>query len=274
MAVVLLILVTVVCAALVVRTWRQARVIQRARDELATMRRDCDDRVARRVADSERLARLRRFLPSAVAEAVLASGGEDRLDRPRRREVGVFACNLRAFGPFAASSSPEDVHCVLQEYFDVLGRHLARHGATVSGFTGDGLIAFFNDPLPCDEPVLRALVMATEIQQSMETLLNRWRPRGYDLGLGVGIALGFADIGMVGFDGRHEYSAVGGVVSLATHLCDEARPGEILVDERAHAAVQRAVRVEDSALISLKGLREPVLAISARLRAEADVVSF
>jgi adenylate cyclase len=123
--------------------------------------------------------------------------------------------------------------------------------------------------LPCPDPALRAVTMASEIQEAMETLLERWRPRGYDLGLGVGIALGFADIGMIGFEGRRDYSALGTVVNLASRLCDEARAGEILIDERAHAATQHAIRVEDSALISLKGLREPVLAFSARL-AEGD----
>jgi class 3 adenylate cyclase len=245
------------------------RALASAHGELASLNQSLGNQVAEQVDELGRLSRLRRFLSTPVADAVLSADNDDELLKPHRREIAVLFCDLRAFTAFAASSQPEDVHHVLDEYFEVLGASVRRHGATVGAFTGDGLMAFFNDPLPCPDPALRAVTMASEIQEAMETLLERWRPRGYDLGLGVGIALGFADIGMIGFEGRRDYSALGTVVNLASRLCDEARAGEILIDERAHAATQHAIRVEDSALISLKGLREPVLAFSARL-AEGD----
>lgn len=210
------------------------------------------------------LALLNEELGSRLA-AQADEGERQALLRPHRREIAVLFFDLRSFTAFAESSQPEDVLHVLDEYFDVLGQSVRKHGATVGAFTGDGLMAFFNDPVPCADPAIRAITMATEVQATMEVLLNRWRPRGYELGLGVGIALGYADIGMIGFEGRRDYTAIGTVVNLASRLCDEARPGEILIDERTHRAAHDVVQVNDSALITLKGLREPVLAISAEL---------
>ncbi len=209
------------------------------------------------------LGRLRPFVSTPVAN-ILSTGAEKYM-RPHRAEIAVFFCDLRSFTAFAASSRPEEVHHVLDEYFEVLGGAIRRHNATVGAFTGDGLMAFFNDPLPCDDPALAAIAMASELQEAMEVLLQRWRPRGYELGLGVGIALGEADLGLIGFEGRRDYSAIGTVVNLASRLCDEAAAGEILIDESAYAATEQSLRVDGSALISLKGLREPVLAYSARL---------
>jgi class 3 adenylate cyclase len=243
--------------------------MRQAQRELFELNHTLQHRVAEHVEQLGRLGRLRRFLSTPVADAMLSADNDEELLKPHRREIAVFFCDLRSFTAFAASSQPEDVHHVLDEYFELLGNSIRRHNATVGAFTGDGLMAFFNDPLPCPDPALRAITMASEIQEAMESLLARWRPRGCDLGLGVGVALGYADIGMIGFEGRRDYSAIGTVVNLASRLCDEARSGEILIDERAHAATKHAIRVEDSALITLKGLGEPVLAFSARLD-EAD----
>ena len=239
--------------------------LEDAHRELADAHSELGLRVARQAEELDRLSRLRRFVSTPVADAMLSVGDCDEFLRPHRREIAVMFCDLRAFTAFASSSQPDEVLHVLDEYFGVLGESVRRHGATVGAFTGDGLMAFFNDPLPCPDPALQAMTMACEIQDAMDGLLKRWRPLGYDLGLGVGLALGYADIGMIGFDGRRDYSALGTVVNLASRLCDEARPGEILIDERAHSAIQRSIFVDDSALISLKGLREPVLAFSARL---------
>lgn len=246
--------------------------MRQAQRELFELNHTLQHRVAEHVEQLGRLERLRRFLSTPVADAMLSADSDEDLLKPHRREIAVFFCDLRSFTAFAASSHPEDVHHVLDEYFELLGQSIRRHNATVGAFTGDGLMAFFNDPLPCDEPAVRAITMASEIQVAMESLLARWRPRGCDLGLGVGIAWGYADIGMIGFEGRHDYSAIGTVVNLASRLCDEARSGEILIDERAHAAARHAIRVDDSALITLKGLTEPVLAFSASLDRVADEV--
>ncbi len=251
-----------------------ALLVERMRNfatSLTELNHDLNHRVAVQVEELGRLSRLRRFLSTPVADAMLAADNDEELLRPHRREIAVLFCDLRSFTAFAASSKPEEVHHVLDEYFEVLGRSVRRHHATVGAFTGDGLMAFFNDPLPCHDPATAAITMASEIQEAMECLLRRWRPRGYNLGLGVGIALGFADIGMIGFEGRCDYSAIGTVVNLASRLCDEAAAGEILIDERAHAATHGSVTVDGSALISLKGLGEPVLAYSARLLSDQVV---
>lgn len=242
--------------------------LETAHRELLEVHNEIDWRSAVQVEQLDRLDGLRRFFSPRVVDALVASESEKAFLRPHRREIAVVFCDLRGFDAFAAETRPEDVHHVLREYFEVVGRAIHKFDATIGAFTGDGLMAFLNDPLPCPDPAMRALSMATEMQEALGGVFDRWRPKGYDVSLGVGIALGHADIGMIGFDGRRDYTARGTVVTLAARLCDEARPGEILIDERAHAAVQHAIRVEDSALVTLKGLREPMLAISARLLPE------
>jgi class 3 adenylate cyclase len=251
-------------AWLVERVRRLAQAEQRARaaveaaqSELAEVNRTLEERVADQVEELERLGRLRRFLSTPVADAVLTSGDE-RLLEPHRREIAVFFCDLRGFTAFAASAQPEEVLGVLDEYFALLGELIQRHEATVGAFTGDGLMAFFNDPLPCPDPAVRAITMAVELQPPMESHLDRWRRHGYDLGFGIGIALGYASIGIVGFEGRRDYSALGPVVNLAARLCGEAQSGQILIDQRAHAAAETRIEVVQSARLALKGFRDPV----------------
>ncbi len=148
--------------------------------------------------------------------------GDPRLLEPHRGEIAVLFCDLRGFTPFVASSQPEEVHELLDAYFEALGEHAQRHGATVGAFTGDGLMAFFNDPLPVPDPAHRAVALALDLQGPVRDLLERWRHVGHDIGFGVGIAMGYANIGMIGFEGRRDYTALGPVVNLAARLCAEA----------------------------------------------------
>ena len=147
---------------------------------------------------------------------------------------------------------------MLGEYFALLGAFVRDYEATVGAFTGDGLMAFFNDPLPVDQPALRAISMAAEVSSAMEDLRQSWELRGYDLGFGVGVAYGYANIGMIGFEGRRDYSALGPVVNLASRLCAEAADGEILIDLQAHAAAADAIVVGDPRDLSIKGFAQPV----------------
>jgi class 3 adenylate cyclase len=235
--------------------------VEAAQAELAEVNRTLEKRVADQVEELEGLGRLRRFLSTPVADAVLSSGDESLLE-PHRRVIAVFFCDLRGFTPFAASAQPEEVLGVLDQYFDLLGDLVRRHEATVGAFTGDGLMAFFNDPFPCPDPAVRAITMAVELQGPMEAHLARWRRQGHDLGFGIGIALGYASIGIIGFEGRRDYSALGPVVNLAARLCGEAQSGQILIDQRAHAAAEGRIEVEQSGEFALKGFRDPVLAFS------------
>ena len=179
------------------------------------------------VDESAQLNRLRRFLAPQVADALLTSGDDDILE-PHRRQIAVIFCDLRGFTRFAANHEPEDVVQVLDEYYDAAGERLREATATVGAFAGDGLMAYFNDPVPCDDPAGRALQVARRIQDDLEELAAQWARRGFSLGHGIGVAYGYATLGVVGFEGRSDYTALGPVVNLASRLSDAAEHGEIL----------------------------------------------
>ena len=170
----------------------------------------------------------------------------------------MLFCDLRGFTGFAESAEPEEVMTVLREFHQMLGELISRFEATVGFFAGDGLMVFFNDPLPCSDPALRAVEMAVTMRERMLGLTANWRKHGHDLGFGVGITIGYATLGEIGFEGRSDYGVVGSVVNLASRLCDEARNGQILISQRAYAAVEDAVEVERLDELALKGFVQPV----------------
>ncbi len=229
--------------------------------EVAQMNTTLEARVSAQLEELERLSRLRRFLAPQVAD-VLLSVGEDGALAPHRREIAVLFCDLRGFTAFAADAEPEEVLSVIDEYYEVVGQAVHKFQATVGAFAGDGVMAYFNDPLPCDDAAGRAVDMASTVRDDVLRLSDAWRAAGRDLSLGVGIALGYASLGVVGFDERREYTPLGRVVNLASRLCDEAKPGQILVDLRVQNAVGDRYPSEDIGLLSLKGFPRPVPAFS------------
>jgi len=224
--------------------------------ELAAWNRVLEDQISEQVEEVERLQRLRRFLSSHVADAVLTSGDESLLE-PHRAEVALAFCDLRGFTSFAASSEPEEVLAALQNYHRLVGEIVARHDATVGYFAGDGVMMFWNDPFPCPRPALRAVVAATELRDAMAEFGAQWAQRGHALGVGIGVTFGFATLGLIGFEGRHDYSAIGPIVNLASRLCDEAVSGEILIGQRAFAAVKDSVDVVSRGVLTLRGIENP-----------------
>jgi class 3 adenylate cyclase len=224
---------------------------QAARSELAELNHTLEARVHEQVADLERLGELQRFLPAPVVDAVL-SGAPELLEH-HRGEIAVLVCDLHGFAALASGAQPEEVHELLDAYFAVLGRHAQRHGATVGAFSGGGLMAFFNDPLPVPDPACRAVQLALDLQAPVSQLLSGWRRVGHDIGFGVGIALGYANIGMIGFEGRRDYTALGPVVNLAAGICAEAPAGGILLDKRAGLAVEGLIPVGEPHEVSLRG---------------------
>jgi class 3 adenylate cyclase len=219
---------------------------------------ELEARVTDQVDEIDRLGRLRRFLSPQVADTVVSNGAEDLL-ATHRRQIAVIFIDLRGFTSFSAVAEPEDVIEVLTEFYDAVGRIVKRLDATVGGFSGDGVMAYFNDPVPCDDPAARALDMATSLRLPMADLGERWSQRGYRIGYGVGIAYGYATLGTIGFEERSDYTPIGSVVNLASRLCDEAVNGEILLDGRAHDAVHAQVAAEPVAL-ELKGFNGVVTA--------------
>lgn len=212
--------------------------------------------LAQGVDESAQLGVLRRFLAPQVADALLTSGSETILE-PHRRQIAVIFCDLRGFTRFAASNDPEDVVQVLDEYYRAAGERLREATATVGAFAGDGLMAYFNDPVPCDDPAGRALQVAREIQADLQHLAATWERRGFALGHGVGVAFGYATLGIIGFEGRSDYTPLGPVVNLASRLSDVAGHGEILVDVRAYEAAANRCSAEERCL-DLEGFSEPV----------------
>lgn len=212
---------------------------------------------------SERISRLRRFLAPQVAELVDRAGGDSVLDG-RRVEVVVVFCDLRGFTAFSARAEPETIMGVLGEYYDALGRVVSAHGATLTNFSGDGMMVLVNAPVPCPDPALRAVAMAIDMQRSVQRLLAEWRALGHRLGFGVGLAMGPATVGRIGSEGRLDYTAIGNVVNLASRLCSSAETSEILIDRVAAHAVGSSVPLVELDARVLKGFDErvPVFAVA------------
>jgi adenylate cyclase len=225
--------------------------------ELAQLNRTLQDRVDAQIEEMERLRRLQRFVSPQVAEAIMARSGDDPVDF-HRAEIAVIFTDLRGFTAFTGSAEPEESAELMAEYHELVGELVTKFNATVGHFAGDGIMLFFNDPVPCDQPALTAVRMALEIRDRMTDLIESWRKRGHELGCGIGIAFGFATVGEMGFEGRRDYGAIGSVCNLASRLCDEAHDGQILVNQRVYAAVEGRVEVEPVGLLMLKGFPSPV----------------
>ncbi len=205
---------------------------------------------------SERIGRLKRFLSPQVAELVERAGKEDLLGAQRADVVVVF-CDLRGFTAFSAKAEPDEIMRVLGEYYEALGAIIMRYEATLTHFSGDGIMVLLNAPVPCpDNPAVRAVRMTRDMQSAVQTLIHGWRVRGHALGFGVGLAKGIATVGRIGYEGRHDYTAIGRVANLASRLCSAADDGQILADADAAAAVSADVSLEAIGSRALKGFGE------------------
>jgi class 3 adenylate cyclase len=221
----------------------------------------------RRGADAqERLARLRRFFSPAVAELIVSGAIDDPM-KSRRREIVVVFLDLRGFTSFAETSDPEDVMRVLREYHAAMGELISRQSATLERFAGDGMMIFLNDPMPVENPAVDAVTMAVKMQQQFHELRRGWRKLGLDIGLGIGIAQGYATIGAIGYEDRRDYGAIGVVCNLGARLCSEAADGQILVSQRVQGAVEDSIATEPVGPLALKGFHSPVQAHSVKWQA-------
>jgi class 3 adenylate cyclase/putative methionine-R-sulfoxide reductase with GAF domain len=209
----------------------------------------------------EQLSRLKRFFSPQLAELVLIGGTEDPL-KTHRREVTVVFLDLRGFTMFAEQVEPEEVMGVLRDYHAEMGRLILEHEGTLERFTGDGMMIFFNDPVVVPNPAERALRMALAMRERVQELSKKWRKRGYDLALGIGIAQGYATIGAIGFEGRWDYGAIGTVTNLAARLCGEAKGEQILVSLRVAGEVEDLIEVEEVGLLTLKGFHKSIPAFN------------
>jgi class 3 adenylate cyclase len=225
--------------------------------ERAEWNKTLERRVEEQVGQLERLGRLKRFFSPQLAELIVTGGADDPL-KTHRREVTVVFLDLRGFTAFAETAEPEEVMGVLREYHAEMGKLILDHEGTLERFTGDGMMIFFNDPVPVPDPAERALRMAVAMRERVRHLVLVWQKRGYELALGVGIAQGYATIGAIGFEGRWDYGAIGTVTNLAARLCGEAKGGQILVHQRVTTAIEALADLEEIGSLTLKGLLRPV----------------
>jgi class 3 adenylate cyclase len=226
-------------------------------EQLADLNRTLEQRVREQVGQLERMGRLKRFFSPQLAELIVAGDAEDPL-KSHRREVTVVFLDLRGFTAFAETSEPEEVMGVLREYHAEMGKLILNWEGTLERFTGDGMMIFFNDPVPVPNAAERAVRMAVAMRARVAELTVGWRKRGFDLDFGIGIAQGYATIGAIGFEGRWDYGAIGTVTNLAARLCGEAKPGQVLISQRVFGAAEELAEMEGVGDLTLKGFQRPI----------------
>jgi class 3 adenylate cyclase len=233
---------------------------------LSELNRTLEQRIADGVTELERLGRLKRYFSPSVVDLMLSGHTDDPL-KSHRREVAAAFVDLRGFTAFTETSDPEDVMLVINQYHDAMGALVMSHGGTLEHFAGDGMMIYFNDPIEIENPALVAVNMAIDMQARFADLVLGWHKRGYALSMGIGVALGFATIGAIGFEGRRDYGVIGNVTNLAARLCSEANGGQILISHRVHGFVSDHVCCEPLGSLQLKGFLNPVsvYAVSARI---------
>ncbi len=229
--------------------------------QLADWNLKLEDRVREQLAQVDALSRLKRFFSPQLAEAIVNGGGEEML-KTHRREISVVFIDLRGFTAFTDRAEPEEVMELLHEFHAAMGRLVLDHGGTLERFAGDSVMIFFNDPVPMERPAEAAVNMALAMQRAFPPLGEQWRKRGYELGLGCGIAQGYATLGKIGFEGRWDYAAIGGVTNLAARLCAEAAGGQVLADRKIMARVEGLFDTTEIGPLVLKGLTHPVPAFA------------
>ena len=246
-------------AVIAIENARLLHELRQRTEEVQTLNQHLEQRVADQVGEIERMGRLRRFLPPQVADLIVASGTEKQLES-HRREITALFCDLRGFTGFTESADAEDVMALLRDYHSAIGEIIIKYSGTLERYAGDGVMVIFNDPVPVENPALQAVLMALEMRDAIGALTEKWRRLGHDIGFGIGIAHGYATLGTIGFEGRFDYAAIGTVSNVASRLCDEAKPGQILISPRVLMAVKDAVTVEPVGEFELKGIRRPIAA--------------
>lgn len=225
--------------------------------QLADFNSTLEEKVQTQVHEIERLSRLKRFLSSEVANVITEENRESLLDS-HRRQVACLFCDIRNFTAFSETVEPEEVMEALQSMHRRMGQLVEAHSGTIGYRAGDGLMVIFNDPLACDEPVRKVTELALEMRTAFQKIQARWRELGHELGFGIGIAYGYATLGLIGSEDRYDYTAIGNVVNVAARLCDTAQDGEILTDKRTRVEATDNIRTESVGSLKLKGVGQQV----------------
>ncbi len=234
--------------------------IKEMHDTLDEWNRSLTEKVKKQVEELQRVNRLKRYLSPQIAETIL--GENENLFKSHRREITVVFLDLRGFTAFSDSAEPEEVMEVLRGYHAAMGKLIFAFGGTLERFAGDGIMIFFNDPIPCADHTEKAVRMALDMQSKVEDLRTDWLKKGYDLDLGIGLAAGYATLGNIGFEGRMDYGAIGNVTNLAARLCAEAKARQVLTNQRTLSKIETLVDYEPLEELQLKGVSRPVAAFN------------
>jgi len=235
--------------------------IKQMQDSLEEWNRGLTDKVTQQVGQIERMGRLKRYLSPQIAETILKSEDEN-LFKSHRREITVVFLDLRGFTAFSDSAEPEEIMELLRIYHAEMGKLIFEFQGTLERFAGDGIMVFFNDPIPCENHTEKAARMALEMRARAKGLRTGWLKKGYELDLGIGLAAGYATLGNIGFEGRMDYGAVGNVTNLASRLCDEAKGGQILTNQKTFSKIEELFEAEPLEELELKGFSRPVAAFN------------
>jgi len=237
----------------------QASLLRSQAEQLTAWNALLEERVQQQSAEIERMGRLQRFLPPQIAEVIASSQASDAAALASHRTmITVLFCDLRGFTTFTETSEPEEVMTILREYHECVGRLIFQYEGTLERFLGDGIMVVFNDPVQCADHCARAVRLALDMRDCVGALTQRWAAEGHSLGFGIGIATGYATVGLIGFDKRRDYTAIGRVTNLASRLCDRAKAGQVVVAQRTLTAVAPCVKSEALGEIPLKGFNKPM----------------
>lgn len=239
------------------KTKNQATQLEAQAEQLKNWNTNLEERVEEQLEVLQRTGRLKRFLSPQLAELIVSTD-QNELLKSHRQEITVVFCDLRGFTAFSELGEPEEVMGVLQDYHTEMGQLIFEYGGTLERFTGDGLMVFFNDPIPCDDPSEKAVKMSVAMRDTVNELNSNWKKRGYDLGFGIGVDKGYATLGRIGFEGRFDYAAIGTVTNTASRLCDSAHPDQILISQKVLVDVEDIVSVEMIGDLVLKGLHRSI----------------
>lgn len=239
------------------KTKNQATQLEAQAEQLKNWNTNLEERVEEQLEVLQRTGRLKRFLSPQLAELIVSTD-QNELLKSHRQEITVVFCDLRGFTAFSELGEPEEVMGVLQDYHTEMGQLIFEYGGTLERFTGDGLMVFFNDPIPCDDPSEKAVKMSVAMRDIVTELNSNWKKRGYNLGFGIGIDKGYATLGKIGFEGRFDYAAIGTVTNTASRLCDSAHPDQILISQKVLVDVEDIVSVEMIGDLVLKGLHRSI----------------
>jgi adenylate cyclase len=234
--------------------------IKQMHDTLDEWNRSLTEKVKQQVDELQRVNRLKRYLSPQIAETIL--GEDENLFKSHRREITVVFLDLRGFTSFSDSAEPEEVMEVLRGYHAAMGKLIFDFDGTLERFAGDGIMIFFNDPIPCADHTEKAVRMALAMQTKVEEIRSEWLKKGYELDLGIGMAAGYATLGNIGFEGRMDYGAIGNVTNLAARLCSEAKARQILTNQRTLSKIENLVEYEPLEELQLKGVARPVAAFN------------